>query len=68
MTERVWGGISMIPPHLFYQIYISLFEQNNYTPPNNGELVVVVVVVVCVCVRVCVCVCARVCVVFLQDV
>ena len=28
----------MIPPHLFYQIYLSFLEQNYYTPPKCGEL------------------------------
>ena len=28
----------MIPPHLFYQIYISFLEQNDCTPPKCGEL------------------------------
>ena len=28
----------MIPPHLFYQIYISFLEQNDCTPPKYGEL------------------------------
>ena len=28
----------MIPPHLFYQIYLSFLEQNDCTPPNCGEL------------------------------
>ena len=28
----------MIPPHLFYQIYLSFLEQNDSTPPKCGEL------------------------------
>ena len=28
----------MIPPHLFYQIYLPFFEQNYCTPPKCGEL------------------------------
>ena len=28
----------MIPPHLFYQIYLSFLEQNYCTPPKCGEL------------------------------
>ena len=28
----------MIPPHLFYQIYLSFPEQNDSTPPKCGEL------------------------------
>ena len=28
----------MIPPHLFYQKYISFLEQNDCTPPRCGEL------------------------------
>ena len=28
----------MIPPHLFYQIYIFFLEQNDCTPPKCGEL------------------------------
>ena len=28
----------MIPPHLFYQIYISSLEQNDCTPSKCGEL------------------------------
>ena len=28
----------MIPPHLFYQIYLSILEQNDCTPPKCGEL------------------------------
>ena len=28
----------MIPPHLFYQIYLSVLEQNDCTPPKCGEL------------------------------
>ena len=28
----------MIPPHLFYQIYLSFLEQNDCTPPKCGEL------------------------------
>ena len=28
----------MIPPHLFYQIYLSFLEQNGCTPPKCGEL------------------------------
>ena len=28
----------MIPPHLFYQIYLSFLEQNNCTPLKCGEL------------------------------
>ena len=28
----------MIPPHLFYQIYLSFIEQNNCTPPKCCEL------------------------------
>ena len=28
----------MIPPHLFYQIYLSFLEQNDCTPPRCGEL------------------------------
>ena len=28
----------MIPPHLFYQIYLSFLEQNDCTPPKWGEL------------------------------
>ena len=28
----------MIPPHLFYQIYLSFLEQNDCTPPKSGEL------------------------------
>ena len=28
----------MIPPHLFYQIYLSFPEQNDCTPPKCGEL------------------------------
>ena len=28
----------MIPPHLFYQIYLSFLEQNDCTPPECGEL------------------------------
>ena len=28
----------MIPPHLFYQIYISFLEQKDCTPPRCGEL------------------------------
>ena len=28
----------MIPPHLFYQIYLSFLEQNYLTPPKCGEL------------------------------
>ena len=26
----------MIPPHLFYQIYLSVLEQNDCTPPKCG--------------------------------
>ena len=36
--QLVWGGIYMIPPHLFYQIYLSFLEQNDCTPPKCGEL------------------------------
>ena len=28
----------MIPPHPFYQIYLSFLEQNECTPPKYGEL------------------------------
>ena len=28
----------MIPPHLFYQIYLSFLERNDCTPPKCGEL------------------------------
>ena len=28
----------MIPPHHFYQIYLSFLEQNDCTPPKCGEL------------------------------
>ena len=28
----------MIPPHLSHQIYLSFFQQNDYTPPKCGEL------------------------------
>ena len=28
----------MIPPHLFYQIYLSFLEQNDCTPPKSDEL------------------------------
>ena len=28
----------MIPPHLFYQIYLSFLEHNDCTPPKCGEL------------------------------
>ena len=28
----------MIPPHLFYQIYLSFLEQNDCTSPKCGEL------------------------------
>ena len=28
----------MIPPHLFYQIYISFLEHNYCTPPTCGKL------------------------------
>ena len=28
----------MIPPHLFYRIYLSFLEQNDCTPPRCGEL------------------------------
>ena len=28
----------MIPPHLFYQIYLSFLGQNDCTPPKCGEL------------------------------
>ena len=28
----------MIPPHLFYQIYLSFLKQNDSTPPKCGEL------------------------------
>ena len=28
----------MIPPHLFYQIYLFFFEKNDCTPPKCGEL------------------------------
>ena len=28
----------MIPPHLFYQIYLYFLEQNDCTPPKCGEL------------------------------
>ena len=28
----------MIPPHLFYQLYLSVLEQNDCAPPNCGEL------------------------------
>ena len=28
----------MIPPHLFYQIYLSFLEQNDCTPPKCGKL------------------------------
>ena len=28
----------MIPPHLFYQIYLFFLEQNDCTPPKCGEL------------------------------
>ena len=28
----------MIQPHLFYQIYLSFLEQNDWTPPQFGEL------------------------------
>ena len=28
----------MIPPHLFYQIYLSFLEQYDCTPPKCGEL------------------------------
>ena len=28
----------MIPPHLFYQIYLSFLEQNDCTPPKCGDL------------------------------
>ena len=28
----------MIPPHLFYEIYLSFLEQNYCTPPKCGEL------------------------------
>ena len=28
----------MIPPHLFYQIYLSFLDQNDCTPPKCGEL------------------------------
>ena len=28
----------MIPPHLFYQIYISFLEQKYCNPPKCGEL------------------------------
>ena len=28
----------MIPPHLFYQIYLSFPEQNDCIPPKCGEL------------------------------
>ena len=28
----------MIPPHLFYQIYLSFLEKNYCTPPKYGEL------------------------------
>ena len=28
----------MIPPHFFYQIYLSFLEQNDCTPPKCGEL------------------------------
>ena len=28
----------MIPPHLFYQMYLSFLEQNDCTPPKCGEL------------------------------
>ena len=32
------GGIEMILQHLFCQIYLSGFVQNNCTPSNYGEL------------------------------
>ena len=28
----------MIPPHLFFKIYLPLLEQNDCTPPKCGEL------------------------------
>ena len=28
----------MIPPHFFYQIYYSFFQQNDCTPPKCDEL------------------------------
>ena len=28
----------MIPPHLFYQIYLSFLEENDCTPPKCGKL------------------------------
>ena len=28
----------MIPPHLFYEIYIYLFEKNDCTPPKCDKL------------------------------
>ena len=28
----------MIPPHLFYQMYLSFLEQNDCTPPKCGKL------------------------------
>ena len=28
----------MIPPHFFYQIYLSFLEQNDCIPPKCGEL------------------------------
>ena len=28
----------MIPPHLFYQIYLFFLEQNDCTPPKCGEV------------------------------
>ena len=34
----MWGGIKMIPPHFFYQIYILFLEQNDCTPPKCGKL------------------------------
>ena len=28
----------MIPPHFFYQIYLSFFQQNDCTPPKCDKL------------------------------
>ena len=37
-TQLVRGGIKMIPPHRFYQKYLSFLEQNDCTPPKCSEL------------------------------
>ena len=39
IREQGWGGIKIIPPHLFYyKIYPSSFGPDDCTPPKCGEL------------------------------